>query len=332
MRKTVAQLIQEEEDTNLRPKSLSEYIGQSEVKEALSIAIEASKIRKKPVDHILLYGPPGMGKTTIANILANEMGSRLLKSSGPAITSPRDLATIVAKLEEGDVLFIDEIHRLSHQAEEMLYPAMEDFVLHLTLGKGPSADAREIPLSPFTLVGATTRAGLLTGPLRDRFGIVFRLSYYTLEEICQIVKRSAKIYGFEIDEEVALSIAKRSRGTPRIANRLLKRAIDYALARNKGILSMSTVQKTFQMLKIDSLGLDEMDRRLLKTLALKYHGGPLGLETICAVLGEDRGTVEDIYEPFLLQSGLLERTPRGRVLTQKALKFLKLNEQEELFE
>lgn len=331
MSKLVAQLIKEEEEINLRPKSLDEYVGQREIKEALSIAIEAAKIRGKPIDHILIYGPPGMGKTTIANIIAHEMKSRLWRSSGPAITSPRDLATIVANLQEGDVLFIDEIHRLSHQAEEMLYPAMEDFILHLTIGKGPSAKAVEIPLTPFTLVGATTRAGLLTGPLRDRFGIVFRLNYYSLEEIASIVQRSAHIYGFPIEREIALEIAQRSRGTPRIANRLLKRALDLALARHNGILNLNTVKETFQMLKIDSLGLDEMDRKLLKTLAFKFNGGPLGVETICAVLGEDRDTVEDIYEPYLLQSGLLERTPRGRVITEKARRCLELKEQEELF-
>lgn len=332
MSKTVAQLIKEEEEINLRPGSLVEYVGQKEVKEALSVAIEAARIRKKTIDHVLIYGPPGMGKTTIANIIANEMKSRLWRSSGPAITSPRDLATIVANLEEGDVLFIDEIHRLSHQAEEMLYPAMEDFLLHLTIGKGPSAKAVEIPLAPFTLVGATIRAGLLTSPLRDRFGLVFRLNYYSLEEITLIVQRSAQIYGIPMEPEVALAIAQRSRGTPRIANRLLKRAVDYAIARRNGALDLEAVQETFQMLKIDGLGLDEMDRKLLKTLAAKFNGGPLGVDTICAVLGEDRDTVEDIYEPYLLQSGLLERTPRGRVITEKARKCLKLNEQEGLFE
>lgn len=325
MTQTVKQLIAKaEEDQQLRPQTLDEYIGQVEVKEALRIAIEAAKIRSLPIDHILVYGPPGMGKTTIAAVVAHEMGSKLWRTTGPAITSPRDLATIVASLQEGDVLFIDEIHRLSRAAEETLYPAMEDFRLHITLGKGLTAKAIEVPLAPFTLVGATTRAGMLTSPLRDRFGLVFRLGFYALPEIIAIIRRASRIYGTAVDGKQAETIAQRARGTPRIANRLLKRVIDYAVARNKGQVTKLVLEETFQLMKIDELGLDEMDRQLLVALARKYGGGPLGIETMCAILGEDRDTVEDVYEPYLIQSGLLERTPRGRMLTEKAKQHLRL--------
>jgi Holliday junction DNA helicase RuvB len=329
--KTVKQLLKEKEDQRLRPQLLQEYVGQSEVKESLKIAIEAARIRGKPIDHILIYGPPGMGKTTIASIVANEMQRKLWRTSGPALTSPRDLATVVATLETGDVLFIDEIHRLSPTAEELLYPVMEDFHLHITLGKGLSAQVKEIPLQMFTLVGATTRAGLLTSPLRDRFGLVFRLGYYSATEIVQILERSARIYGVKIDSDCARAIATRSRYTPRIANRLLKRTIDYALARNKGLLNRAVVEETFRLMKIDTLGLDEMDRKLLLALAEKYGGGPLGIESMCAILGEDRDTVEDVYEPYLIQSGLLDRTPRGRMLTEKAKRHLKMDKGLNLF-
>jgi Holliday junction DNA helicase RuvB len=322
---TVKQLIQKaEEDQQLRPQTLEEYIGQEEVKEALRIGIEAAKIRQAPIDHILLYGPPGMGKTTIAAVVAHEMGSKLWRTTGPAITSPRDLATIVASLQKGDVFFIDEIHRLSKAAEETLYPAMEDFRLHITLGKGLTAKAIEVPLAPFTMVGATTRAGMLTNPLRDRFGLVFRLGFYTPEEIVRIILRTARIYGTPISEKLAQDIAQRARGIPRIANRLLKRIIDYAVARNQGKVDRKALEETFTLMKLDELGLDEMDRQLLEALANKYGGGPLGIETMAAILGEDRDTVEDVYEPYLIQSGLLERTPRGRVLTNKAKQHLHL--------
>jgi Holliday junction DNA helicase RuvB len=322
---TVKQLIQKaEEDQQLRPQTLEEYIGQEEVKEALRIGIEAAKIRQAPIDHILLYGPPGMGKTTIAAVVAHEMGSKLWRTTGPAITSPRDLATIVASLQKGDVFFIDEIHRLSKAAEETLYPAMEDFRLHITLGKGLTAKAIEVPLAPFTMVGATTRAGMLTNPLRDRFGLVFRLGFYTPEEIVRIILRTARIYGTPISEKLAQDIAQRARGIPRIANRLLKRIIDYAVARNQGKVDRKALEETFTLMKLDELGLDEMDRQLLEALANKYGGGPLGIETMAAILGEDRDTVEDVYEPYLIQSGLLERTPRGRILTNKAKQHLHL--------
>lgn len=331
MKKTVEELLHEEEELDLRPKTLADYIGQQHVKESLRIAIDAATIRRKPIDHILIYGPPGMGKTTIASVIAHEMQSHLWRSTGPAITSPRDLATIVANLEKGDVLFIDEIHRLNSATEESLYPVMEDFALHITLGKGPTAKAVEIPLSPFTLVGATTRAGLLTSPLRDRFGLVFRLGHYSPDEMLQIVRRSAVILKVHLDDNCAQAIALRSRGTPRIANRLLKRAIDFALARNQGILDHRVVEETFNLMKIDHMGLDEMDRKLLRIIATQYGGGPVGMEAICAILGEDRDTVEDVYEPYLIQSGLLERTPRGRLLTAEARKHLSLEAELDLF-
>ncbi len=318
MKKTVEELLREEEELDLRPRTLSEYIGQKQVKDSLKISIDAAIIRGKPIDHILIYGPPGMGKTTIAAVVAHEMQGHLWRSTGPAITSPRDLATIVANLERGDVLFIDEIHRLNSASEESLYPVMEDFTFHITLGKGPTAKAVEIPLSPFTLVGATTRAGLLTSPLRDRFGLVFRLGYYSPDEMLQIVRRSATILKIRLKEDCAWAIAQRSRGTPRIANRLLQRVIDFALARNQGVLNRQAVEETFNLMKIDRMGLDEMDRRLLNVIATQYGGGPVGMEAICAILGEDRATVEDVYEPYLIQSGLLERTPRGRMLTEEA--------------
>ena len=309
-------------DFSLRPRSLSEYVGQEKAKENLNIYIEAAKMRGESLDHILLYGPPGLGKTTLSNIIANEMGVNIRTTSGPAIEKPGDLAAILTNLADGDVLFIDEIHRLSRSVEEILYPAMEDFTLDLIVGKGPSAQSIRVPLPHFTLIGATTRAGQLTTPLRDRFGIPLKLELYTHAELSSIVRRSASILGVEISEEGASELAKRSRGTPRIANRLLKRIRDFALVRGNGSITSEIAKAGLDMLEIDSLGLDNTDRRMLEAIIRYYDGGPVGLETLAATTGEEAITIEDVYEPYLLQIGFINRTPRGRCVTRLAYEHL----------
>ncbi len=302
-------------EISLRPKSLDEYIGQDKAKENLSIYIEAARRRGEPLDHVLLYGPPGLGKTTLAGIIANEMGVNFRVTSGPAIEKPGDLAALLTNLNEGDVLFIDEIHRLSRAVEEVLYPAMEDNVLDIIIGKGPSARSIRLDLHKFTLVGATTRAGQLSAPLRDRFGVILRLELYTPEQLSSIVNRSAGILDIDIDPEGALEIASRSRGTPRIANRLLKRARDFAQVVCEGGITKEASSLALDRMEIDALGLDSIDRLILKTMINNYNGGPVGLETIAAAIGEEAVTIEDVYEPYLMQIGFLSRTPRGRTVT-----------------
>ena len=311
-------------ETTLRPQCLSDYVGQEKIKSTLKIYIEAAKSRGEALDHVLFYGPPGLGKTTLSGIIANEMGSRLKVTSGPAIEKPGEMAAILNNLQEGDVLFVDEIHRLNRQVEEVLYPAMEDFAIDIMLGKESSARSIRLELPHFTLVGATTRAGLLSAPLRDRFGVVQRMEFYTPEELCVIVKRSAKVLGVEIDEEGAFEIARRSRGTPRLANRLLKRVRDFAQVKYDGAITRDVADFALDILDVDKLGLDNNDRTLLLTLIQKFSGGPVGLETLAASIGEDSGTLEDVYEPYLLMNGLIMRTPRGRMATDLAYRHLGL--------
>ena len=303
---------------SLRPQTLDDYIGQSKVKENLKIYIEAAKLRKDALDHVLFYGPPGLGKTTLAGIIANEMGVHLKVTSGPAIEKPGEMAAILNNLEEGDLLFVDEIHRLNRQVEEVLYPAMEDFCIDVMIGKGPTARSVRLDLPKFTLVGATTRAGLLTAPLRDRFGMLYHMDFYTLPELKQIIIHSARILGVEVDEKGALEMAKRSRGTPRLANRILKRVRDFAQVKYDGIITEEVARTALDLMDVDKLGLDRIDRNILTTMIQKFSGGPVGLDTLAAAIGEDAGTIEDVYEPYLIKNGLINRTPRGRVVTELA--------------
>ncbi len=316
---------------NIRPEHLDEYIGQCEVKDNLGIFIKAAKMRDEPLDHVLLYGPPGLGKTTLAHIIANELESNIKLASGPAIEKSGDLAAVLSALEPGDVLFIDEIHRIPRFIEEILYSAMEDFTLNIIIGSESSSRNIKIDLPPFTLVGATTRAGDLTGPLRDRFGIISKLNYYTIEELTTIVKRTSRVLNCPIDDEAALELARRSRGTPRIANRLFKRVRDYALVMGSGIIDLEIAKTALDKLKVDSFGLDETDYNLLKAIIEKFNGGPVGIDAIASSIGEEQTTIEDVYEPYLLQNGFLKRTNRGRMVTEKAYKHLKMNRQESMF-
>lgn len=309
-------------ENSLRPKVLDDYIGQDKVKENLAVYIQAARGRGEALDHVLLYGPPGLGKTTLAGVIANEMGVNLRVTSGPAIEKQGDLAALLTNLQEGDVLFIDEIHRLNRQVEEVLYPAMEDGALDIIIGKGPSARSIRLDLPHFTLIGATTRAGQLSAPLRDRFGVIFRLEMYTNEQLSSIVKRSADILNIPVDEKGAMEIASRSRGTPRIANRLLKRSRDFAQVKYDGIISKEAAVDALERMEIDNLGLDNIDRVLLTTMIKNYNGGPVGLDTIAAAIGEESVTIEDVYEPYLMQIGFLSRTPRGRCVTPLAYQHL----------
>jgi len=321
-------------DRALRPRSLKEFIGQTHIKELLDISIKAAKLRGESLDHILFYGPPGLGKTTLAGIIAREMGVNITVSSGPVIEKPSDLAGILTNLQRHETLFIDEIHRLSHIIEEYIYPAMEDFEMEIILDSGPNSRTLKIPLEHFTLIGATTRAGLLTPPLRDRFGIVLRLDYYDQESIAQIIRRSARLLNIPAEEDGVQEIARRSRGTPRIANRLLRRVRDYAQIKGEGIITLDIALSALQMLQVDNAGLDEMDKRILTTIIENYNGGPVGIKTIATAIGEDSGTIEEIFEPYLVQQGFLERSPQGRKVTFKAYRHLGLTsvpEQTEIF-
>jgi Holliday junction DNA helicase RuvB len=302
----------------LRPQKMDDYIGQSKAKETLKIYIEAAKRRNDPLDHILFYGPPGLGKTTLAGVIANEMGTHMKVTSGPAIEKPGDMAAILNGLSDGDVLFVDEIHRLNRQVEEVLYPAMEDYCIDIMIGKGPTAKSIRLDLPKFTLIGATTRAGLLSAPLRDRFGVIHRLEFYSIEELVQIIIHSAQILDIEIEPEGAVEMARRSRGTPRLANRVLKRVRDFAQVRFDGVITKEVATQALDLLDVDKLGLDHVDRNLLMTMIDKFGGGPVGLDTLAAATGEDPGTIEDVNEPYLIKNGLINRTPRGRVVTPAA--------------
>lgn len=322
-KRVISTQIQEEDVKNektLRPMTLEEYIGQEKIKNNLKIFIEAAKMRQEPLDHVLFYGPPGLGKTTLAGIIANEMGVRIKVTSGPAIAKPGEMAAILSNLQEGDLLFIDEIHRLNRQVEEVLYPAMEDFVIDIMIGKGASAHSIRLDLPKFTLVGATTRAGLLSAPLRDRFGVVHHLEYYTSQELQTIIVQSAGKLDVEIDTAGAKEMASRSRGTPRLANRLLKRVRDFAQVRYDGVITKDVASFALDLLEVDKFGLDKNDRLILLTIIEKFQGGPIGLDTLAAAIGEDSGTIEDVYEPYLVQNGFINRTPRGRVATEHAYK------------
>lgn len=305
-------------ENHLRPQLLKDYIGQQKVKETLSIYIEAARQREEPLDHVLFYGPPGLGKTTLAGIIANEMGVKMKVTSGPAIEKPGEIAAILNNLSEGDVLFIDEIHRLNRQVEEVLYPAMEDFAIDIVIGKGAAARSIRLDLPKFTLVGATTRAGLLTAPLRDRFGVVSRLEFYSTQDLMTIIRRSAEVLHVKIDERGAEELARRSRGTPRLANRLLKRVRDYAQVCHDGVITLQVANEALDLLDVDKYGLDQSDRNILLTMMNKFGGGPVGLDTLAAALGEDSGTLEEVYEPYLIKNGFIQRTPRGRVVTELA--------------
>ena len=311
-------------EQSIRPDRIDDYIGQGEVKENLEIFIKAAKMREEPLDHVLLYGPPGLGKTTLSYIIANELGSNIKTASGPSIEKSGDLAAILSTLEPGDVLFIDEIHRMPRFIEEILYPAMEDFTLDIIVGEGSTSRNIKVNLPPFTLVGATTRAGDLSDPLRDRFGIISKLNYYTVEELTQIVKRTSRVLECSIDEDAAVELATRSRGTPRIANRLFRRVRDFALVMGNGNIDLEITKYALDKLKVDSLGLDNTDYNLLKSIIEKFNGGPVGIEAIASSIGEERGTIEDVYEPYLLQTGLLKRTSRGRMATRKAYEHLEI--------
>ena len=324
-KRVISTQVQEEDlkiEKSLRPQTLDDYIGQQKAKENLKIYIEAAKARGESLDHVLFYGPPGLGKTTLAGIIANEMGTHMKVTSGPVIGKPGEMAAILSNLQEGDVLFVDEIHRLNRQVEEVLYPAMEDYAIDIMLGKGATARSIRLDLPKFTLVGATTRAGLLSAPLRDRFGVVHHLEFYTVEELKTIILHSALTLGVEIDEEGAYEMARRSRGTPRLANRLLKRVRDFAQVKYDGRISKEVASFALDLLEVDKMGLDQNDRNILMTMIGKFAGGPVGLDTLAAAIGEDAGTIEDVYEPYLVKNGLINRTPKGRVVTELAYQHL----------